>query len=72
MQLFSYISRSSRLFTSLNQIAFEKLGILNSKSTIFINRQKRNVMKFIKSQLKRKLNAELFNNHWKIKSNFIV
>ena len=61
------------LGNSLNQIAFEKLGILNSKSTIFINRQKRNVMKFIKFQLKkRKLNAELFNNHWKIKSNLYL
>ena len=61
------------LGNSLDQIAFEKLGILNSKSTIFINRQKTNVMKFIKSQLKkRKLNANLFNNHWKIKSNFYL
>ena len=61
------------LGSSLNQIAFEKLGILNSKSIIFINRQKTNVMKFIKLQLKkRKLNAELFNNHWKIKSNFYL
>ena len=61
------------LGNSLNQIAFEKLGILNSKSIIFINRQKTNVMKFIKLQLKkRKLNAELFNNHWKIKSNFYL
>ena len=61
------------LGNSLNQIAFEKLGILNSKSTIFINRQKTNVMKYIKSQLKkRKLTANLFNNHWKIKSNFYL
>ncbi len=61
------------LGNSLNQIAFEKLGILNSKSIIFINQQKTNVMKFIKLQLKkRKLNAELFNNHWKIKSNFYL
>ena len=61
------------LGNSLNQIAFEKLGILNSKSIIFINRQKTNVMKFIKLQLKkRKLNAEFFNNHWKIKSNFYL
>ena len=61
------------LGNSLNQIAFEKLGILNSKSIIFINRQKTNVMKFIKLQLKkRKLNAELFNNNWKIKSNFYL
>ena len=61
------------LGNSLYQIAFEKLGILNSKSIIFINRQKTNVMKFIKLQLKkRKLNAELFNNHWKIKSNFYL
>jgi len=61
------------LGNSLSQIAFEKLGILNSKSTIFINRQKTNVMKFIKSQLKkRKLNANLFNTHWKIKSNFYL
>jgi dihydrofolate synthase/folylpolyglutamate synthase len=61
------------LGNSLNQIAFEKLGILNPKSTIFINRQKTNVMKYIKSQLKkRKLNANLFNNHWKIKSNFYL
>ncbi len=61
------------LGNSLYQIAFEKLGILNSKSTIFINRQKTNVMKFIKSQLKkRKLTANLFNTHWKIKSNFYL
>ncbi len=61
------------LGNSLNQIAFEKLGILNSKSTIFINRQKTSVMKYIKSQLeKRKLTANLFNNHWKIKSNFYL
>ena len=61
------------LGNSLDQIAFEKLGILNSKSTIFINRQKTNVMKYIKSQLKkRKLTANLFNNHWKIKSNFYL
>ena len=61
------------LGNSLSQIAFEKLGILNSKSTIFINRQKTNVMKYIKSQLKkRKLTANLFNIHWKIKSNFYL
>ncbi len=61
------------LGNSLYQIAFEKLGILNSKSTIFINRQKTNVMKFIKSQLKkRKLTANLFNTHWKIKSKFYL
>jgi len=61
------------LGNSLDQIAFEKLGILNSKCTIFINRQKTNVMKYIKSQLKkRKLTANLFNNHWKIKSNFYL
>ena len=61
------------LGNSLDQIAFEKLGILNSKSTIFINQQKTNVMKFIKSQLKkRKLTANLFNTHWKIKSNFYL
>ena len=61
------------LGNSLDQIAFEKLGILNSKSTIFINQQKTIVMKFIKSQLKkRKLTANLFNIHWKIKSNFYL
>ena len=61
------------LGNSLDQIAFEKLGILNPKSTIFINRQKTNVMKYIKSQLKkRKLTANLFNNHWKIISNFYL
>ena len=61
------------LGNSLDQIAFEKLGILNSKSKIFINQQKTIVMKFIKSQLKkRKLNANLFNTHWKIKSNFYL
>ncbi len=61
------------LGNSLDQIAFEKLGILNSKSTIFINQQKTNIMKFIKSQLKkRKLNANIFNTHWKIKSNFYL
>ncbi len=61
------------LGNSLDQIAFEKIGILNSRSTIFINQQKANVMKFIKSQLKkRKLNANIFNTHWKIKSNFYL
>ena len=61
------------LGNSLDQIAFEKLGILNPKSTIFINQQKTNVMKYIKSQLKkRKLTANLFNIHWKIKSNFYL
>ncbi len=61
------------LGNSLDQIAFEKLGILNPKSTIFINQQKKNVMKYIKSQLKkRKLIANLFNIHWKIKSNFYL
>ena len=61
------------LGNSLYQIAFEKLGILNPKSTIFINQQKKNVMKYIKSQLKkRKLNANIFNTHWKIKSNFYL
>ncbi len=61
------------LGNSLYQIAFEKLGILNPKSTIFINQQKKNVMKYIKSQLKkRKLIANLFNIHWKIKSNFYL
>ena len=61
------------LGNSLKQIAFEKLGILNSKSIIFINRQKLSVMKYIKSQLKkRKLTAELFNEQWKIKSDFYL
>ena len=61
------------LGNSLLQIAFEKLGILNPKSKIFINRQKTNVMKYIKSQLKkRKLTANLFNIDWKIKSNFYL
>ena len=61
------------LGNSLKQIAFEKLGILNSRSTIFINRQKSSVMKYIKSQLKkRKLTAELFNDQWKIKSDFYL
>lgn len=61
------------LGNSLYQIAFEKLGILNPKSMIFINRQKKNVMKYINSQLKkRKLIANLFNIHWKIKSNFYL
>ena len=61
------------LGNSLYQIAFEKLGILNPKSKIFINRQKTNVMKYIKSQLKkRKLTANLFNIDWKIKSNFYL
>ncbi len=67
------IDHQDYLGNSLYQIAFEKLGILNPKSTIFINRQKTNVMKYIKSQLKkRKLNANLFNIHWKIKSNFYL
>ena len=53
------------LGTSLNQIAFEKLGILNSRSTIVVNKQKLGVMNYIKSQLKkRKLNADIYNDEW--------
>jgi len=61
------------LGTSLNQIAFEKLGILNSKSTIVVNRQKLGVMNYIKSQLKkRKLNADIYNDEWKIRSKYYI
>ena len=61
------------LGNSLNQISFEKLGILNSKSTVFINRQKTSVMKYIKSELKkRNLEAFIFGSHWKVRSNYYV
>ena len=57
------------LGNSLSQIAFEKLGILNSKSINIINKQKPQVMKFIKDQLnKRKLEAQIFNQDWTIRS----
>ncbi len=58
------------LGNSLNKIAFEKLGILNKKSTNIINKQKPSVMKFIHSELKRRnLKAEFFGDDWSIKSN---
>ena len=61
------------LGTSLNQIAFEKLGILNSRSTIVVNKQKLGVMNYIKSQLKkRKLNADIYNDEWKIRSKYYI
>jgi dihydrofolate synthase/folylpolyglutamate synthase len=64
------IDHQDFLGNSLNQIAFEKLGILNNKSINYINKQKPNVMNFIHSEIKRrKLKAEFFGNDWKIKSN---
>jgi len=58
------------LGNTLNKISFEKLGILNKKSTNFINKQKPAVMKFIYSELnRRKLNAKFFGTDWSIKSN---
>ena len=58
------------LGNSLNEIAFEKLGILNKKSTNFINKQKPTVMKFIQSELKRrKIKSKFFGHDWIIKSN---
>ena len=58
------------LGNSLNKIAFEKLGILNKKSTNIINKQRPSVMKFIHSELKRRnLKAEFFGDDWRIKSN---
>tara|TARA_B100000902_G_scaffold331951_1_gene329666 strand:+ start:664 stop:1908 length:1245 start_codon:yes stop_codon:yes gene_type:complete len=58
------------LGNSLNEIAYEKLGILNKKSTNFINKQKPTVMKFIQSELKRrKIKSKFFGHDWSIKSN---
>ena len=58
------------LGNSLNEIAYEKLGILNKKSTNFINKQKPTVMKFIQSELKRrKIKSKFFGHDWIIKSN---
>ena len=63
------IDHQDYLGNSLSQIAFEKLGILNSKSINIINKQKPQVMKFIKDQLnKRKLEAQIFNQDWTIRS----
>ena len=63
------IDHQDYLGNSLSQIAFEKLGILNSKSINIINKQKPQVMKFIKDQLnKRKLEAQIFNQDWTISS----
>ena len=56
------IDHQDYLGNSLSQIAFEKLGILNSKSINIINQQKPQVMKFIKDQLnKRKLEAQILS-----------
>ena len=63
------VDHQDYLGNSLSQIAFEKLGILNSKSINIINKQKPQVMKFIKDQLnKRKLEAQIFNQDWTIRS----
>ena len=62
------IDHQDFLGNSLNQIAFEKLGILNNKSINYINKQKPNVMNFIHSEIKRrKLKAAFFGNDWKIR-----
>ena len=61
------------LGNSLSKIAFEKLGIFNKKSINFINKQKPSVMKFILSELeRRKIIASVYNQEWKIKSNFYI
>ena len=61
------------LGNSLNKIAFEKLGILNSKSINFINKQKPQVMKYIKSQFKRrKIKGFFYQSEWSIKSNLYI
>ena len=63
------IDHQDYLGSSLSQIAFEKLGILNSKSINIINQQKPQVIKFIKEQLnKRKLKAQIFKHNWTIRS----
>ena len=64
------IDHQDYLGNSLLDIAFEKLGILNSKSVNFINKQKPKVMKYIRDQLKeRGLKAEIFSKNWTINSN---
>ena len=56
---------------SLDKIAFEKLGIINSKSINHINKQKPQVLNFIKSELKRRnIKAQIYNKNWSIRSNF--
>jgi len=64
------IDHQDYLGNTLTKIAFEKLGVINKKSKIFINKQKTIVQDFIQSFLKRhKLQATIFNTHWKIQSN---
>ncbi len=61
------------LGNTLNKIAYEKLGILNSKSINFVNNQKPQVMKYIKTQFKkRKIMGDFYKNNWLIKSNFYI
>ncbi len=61
------------LGNSLSKIAFEKLGIVNSKSINFINKQKPQVIKYIKHQFKkRNLKGNFYKDDWIIKSNFYV
>ena len=61
------------LGNSLNKIAFEKLGILNSKSINFVNNQKSQVLKYIKSQFrKKKYTGSFYNENWSIRSNFYI
>ncbi len=63
------IDHQDYLGNSLTKIAFEKLGVLNSRSINIINQQKPVVMRFIKSHLKKKkFKAEFFNQDWHIKS----
>ncbi len=63
------IDHQDYLGNSLSKIAFEKLGILNSRSINIINQQKPVVMRFIKSHLnKKKFKAEFFNQDWHVKS----
>ena len=61
------------LGNTLDKITFEKLGILNSKSINFVNRQKPQVLEFIKSEfLKRKLKGYFYQTDWFIRSNFYI
>ncbi len=67
------IDHQDYLGNTLKKITFEKLGILNSKSINFINKQKPIVMNYIKSEfLKRKLNGYFYQKDWCIKSDFYI
>ena len=64
------IDHQDYLGNTLTKIAFEKLGVINKKSKVFINKQKPVVLNFIQSFLKKnKIQASIFNTNWKIQLN---